>query len=143
MVATGLVSRHRVEFVTWTACRLCELVSVGFAIFGAPKCLQTGRWRLRKHFEGARRARELFGREPTLRSCLRGEVSKKRVLIPEILRALGSCFEGGAQACRRSKLETVRESVGETARESVGKAVPEPLRNVSARSGTVRRDKPL
>ena len=61
VIATGPVSRHRVEFVTLRACRLCELEGVGFAILGALKCLQTGRARLRRHFEGARRAREPWG----------------------------------------------------------------------------------
>ena len=37
---------------------------VGFAILGALKCLQTGRARLRRHFEGVQRAREPLGREP-------------------------------------------------------------------------------
>ena len=34
MIAIGPVSRHGVEFVTLRACRLCELESVGFPIFG-------------------------------------------------------------------------------------------------------------
>ena len=38
-----------------------ELEAVGFAIVGPLKCLQAGRMRLRKQFEGPRRARKLFG----------------------------------------------------------------------------------
>ena len=50
VIATGLVSRHRVEFDTWRVCRFCELEAVGFAILGALKCLQTGRALHRKQF---------------------------------------------------------------------------------------------
>ena len=77
--------------------------AVRLAILGALKCLQTGRARLRKQFEGARRARELFGSAPSRsgavwerRACARESVGRRE--LRSCLAAARELFGSGSCA---------------------------------------------
>ena len=80
VIATGLCSRHGVEFGTLRVCQFCRQEAVESAIVGAPKCLQNSAHATLKHSEGPRGAVSCFGATRAARAALFAG------------RSLGSCW---------------------------------------------------
>ena len=70
VIATGLCSRHGVEFGTLRVCQFCRQEAVESAIVGAPKCLQNSALATLKHSEGPRGAASCFGATRAARAAL-------------------------------------------------------------------------